>query len=178
MNGPRVIWWFDTLPTQTIDLLSDKALASMLKVLGSANRRFISDADKLPAAEQGWLGSHVALCVYGSLGCQDMRLNRGHDTGRFWEFANTGRELVHRGATFLLPPWYEDEDVITSHRSVAQRNDALDDTIDAEEFWPILWPVIIEDGGYELRVNKEDKAALYVDDLWLPDDVRRRVVNL
>jgi hypothetical protein len=35
-----------------------------------------------------------------------------------------------------------------------------------------------EDGGYELRVNKSDKAAMEVDDLWLPDDIRRRVVNL
>lgn len=41
----------------------------------------------------------------------------------------------------------------------------------------MLWPVATT-GGYHLMVSKKDREAMARDDLWLPDDVRARVVNL
>ncbi|QNR52003.1 hypothetical protein phiRKBJ001_61 [Streptomyces phage phiRKBJ001] len=183
MDSPRVTWWLDPRPTLTLDWLMDDALSDMVKLLMEAHTRFDSGAERLPAAEQGWSGSHLALCVYGSLACQEMRLNRFDDTGLFWTFANAGKELVRLGATFEMPAWHEDEDLMKSHWSAALRHKAIVADLkvpwkEVDEYWPILWPVPAEDGGYELRVNKADKTAMEVDDLWLPDDIVSRVVNL
>lgn len=183
MDSPRVTWWLDSRPTLTLDWLMDDALADMVKLLDEAHTRFAAGAERLPAAEQGWTGSHLALCVYGSLACQEMRLNRFDDPKLFWMFANYGKELVRLGATFEMPAWHEDEDLMKSHWSTGLRHKAIVTDIkvpwtEVDEYWPTLWPVPAEDGGYELRVNKVDKAAMEVDDLWLPDDIRSRVVNL
>lgn len=183
MSAPRMIWWLDARPTLTLEWLEDESLEELTKLLSSAHSRFEGGADKLPAAEMGWQGSHLAICVYGALACQEMRLNRYKDVGWFWQFANAGKELVRLGATFEMPPWYEDEHIMQSHWSAAIRHKAVSADVavpwpEVDEYWPTLWPVIAEDGGYELRVNKADKAAMEVDDLWLPDDIRQRVVNL
>lgn len=178
-----MIWWLDARPTLTLEWLEDEPLGDLVKLLSTAHDRFQSGAEKMPAAEQGWVGSHLALCVYGSLACQEMRLNRCNDTGLFWQFANAGKELVRLGATFEMPAWYEDEHIMQSHWSAGLRHKAIVADVEVpwpevDEYWPTLWPVPAEDGGYELRVNKVDKAAMEVDDLWLPDDIRQRVVNL
>lgn len=183
MSDPRVIWWLDPRPTLTLEWLKEDALENLTKLLGAVHSRMQDGEDKLPAAGQGWRGSHLAVCVYGSLACQEMRVNRFNDPGWFWMFANYGKELVRLGATFEMPAWHEDEDIIKSHWSTGLRHEAI--VAEAEvpwpevdEYWPTLWPVPAEDGGYELRVNKTDKAAMEVDDLWLPDDIRSRVVNM
>lgn len=178
----RVIWWLDPRPTMTLDFLVDDALEDMVKLLGSAHSRFDGGAEKLPAAEQGWKDRHLALLVYGALACQELRLNRYNDVGWFWQFANAGRELTRRGHVFEMPAWFEDEHIMQSHWSAGLRNKAIVADLkvpwsEVDEYWPILWPVPTEN-GYEIRVNKSDKAAMEVDDLWLPDDVRSRVVNL
>lgn len=182
-DTPRIIWWLDPRPTLTLDWLMDDELSDMVKVLDEAHRRMSSGAEKLPAAEMGWRNRHLAICVYGSLACQEMRVNRYDDPGLFWKFANAGNELVRLGATFEMPEWYEDEDLIKSHWSTGRRCKAIVADVkvpwsEVDEYWPVLWPVPSDDGGYELRINKADKAAMEVDDLWLPDDIRRRVVNL
>lgn len=183
MDSPRVIWWLDSRPTLTLDWLMDDALSDMTKLIGAVHNRMQDGEEKLPAAGMGWRGSHLALCVYGSLACQEMRINRFDDPGWFWIFANAGKDLVRLGATFEMPSWYEDEDIMRSHWSAGLRHKAIVADLkvpwkEVDEYWPILWPVPAEDGGYELRVNKTDKAAMEVDDLWLPDEIRRRVVNL
>jgi hypothetical protein len=167
----------------TLDWLMDDALEDMAKLLKSAHDRFESGAEKLPAAEMGWRDSHLALCVYGSLACQEMRLNRYNDPGWFWKLAGAGKEMVRLGTKFEMPAWHEDEHLIQSHWSAALRHKAIVSDLkvpwsELDEHWPILWPVPVAGGGYELRVNKADKEAMQLDDLWLPDDVRSRVVNI
>jgi len=167
----------------TLDCLMDDALKDMVKLLGSAHSRFDGGAEKLPAAEQGWKDRHLALLVYGALSCQELRLNRYDDVGWFWQFANAGRDLVRRGHVFDMPAWFEDEHIMQSHWSAGRRHKAIVADLkvpwpQVDEYWPILWPVPIEGGGYELRINKQDREAMKVDDLWLPDEVRHRVVNI
>jgi hypothetical protein len=179
----RITWWLYPRPTLTLDCLMDDALSDMVKLLGEAHSRFESGSEKLPAAERGWQERHLALLVYGSLACQEMRLNRYDDPGKFWEFANAGRELVRRGHVFEMPAWFEDEHIMQSHWSVGIRTKSIVSDLKVpwnhvDEYWPVLWPVTNDSGGYELRVNKADKEAMEVDDLWLPDEVRNRVVNL
>lgn len=181
---PRIIWWLSPRPTMTLDCLMDDALEDLTKLLGSAHSRFEGGAEKLPAAEQGWKGRHLALCVYGALACQEMRLNRYNDQSKwFWDFAGYGRELARLGHEFHMPVWFEDEHIMQSHWSAGIRTESIVADLkvpwsEVDEYWPVLWPVPDGSDGYELRVNKADKAAMEVDDLWLPDDIRRRVVNL
>lgn len=182
-DAPRVTWWLDPRPTMTLDCLMDDALEDLVKLLGGIHSRMDDGEERLPPAGQGWRGRHLAVCVYGALACQEMRLNRYNDPGWFWMFANAGRDLVRDNHVFEMPAWFEDEHVMQSHWSAGIRHKAIVADIkvpwrEVDEYWPILWPVPAEDGGYELRVNKSDKTAMEVDDLWLPDDIRRRVVNL
>ena len=161
----------------------DEHLEDLIKTCGNIVTYLGEPEKAAPAVVHGWFGRKLAMCVYASLACQEFRLNRYGGKTWFWQFANEGKELVRRGATFEMPPWFDDEDLMRSHWSAGLRHKAIVADLkvpwsEVDEYWPVLWPVIKEDGGYELRVNKSDKAALEIDDLWLPDNVRRRVVNL
>lgn len=182
VSDPRIIWWLNERPTLTLDQLMDDAAEDMLVVFQQAHERFSSGAQKLPAAEQGWRDSHLALCTYGALLSQELRLNRGNDPGTFWTFANYGKDMVRLGGAFSMPVWYQDEDIMRSHWSAGIRHKAIVPDVkcpwdEVDEYWPVLWPVLTET-GYELRVSKSDKEAMASDDLWLPDDISRRVANL
>jgi hypothetical protein len=182
VSDPRIVWWLNARPTLTTEWLADDAIKQLIKTCSNVVSYLDSDREKVPAPVQGWVGHKLAMCVYGSLVCQEWRLNRAGGDTWFWEFAAAGKELVRRGDEFKMPPWFEDEHLMQSHWSAAKRHGALEDDVavpwaEVDEYWPVLWPVITED-GYELRVNKADKAAMEVDDLWLPDNVRARVVNL
>lgn len=182
VTKPRIIWWLNERPTLTLASLMDDAAEDMLTLLLQAHERFSDGAEKLPAAEQGWRESHLALCTYGALLSQELRLNRANDTGTFWTFANYGKDMIRVGGAFSMPVWYQDEDIMRSHWSAGTRHDSIISDLkcpydEVDEFWPVLWPVLTE-SGYELRVAKADKEAMTSDDLWLPDDVARRVANL
>ena len=49
---------------------------------------------------------------------------------------------------------------------------------EVDEYWPVLWPILTDSGGYELHVSKKQREAMERDDLWLPDNIISRVVNL
>lgn len=185
MTNLRMTWWLDPRPTMTMDWLMDDHLEDLIKTCGNVVS-YLNDPNPTrpsPAVVKGWSRSHLAMCVYGALACQEHRLNRYGGNTWFWNFANVGKELVRNGATFEMPVWFEDEHIMQSHWSAGLRHKAVVADLkvpwtEVDEYWPVLWPVITENGGYELRVNKQDKAAMEVDDLWLPDDIRARVVNL
>lgn len=180
----RITWWLNQRPSLTMGFLEDEALNALVETSGSI-LSYLDEPDKpAPAVAHGWHARKLAVCVYGSLACQELRVNRYASKNSFWEFANKGRDLVRLGAAFQMPAWYQDEHLMQSHWSAALREKAVEADIkvpwsQVDEFWPVLWPVATADGaGYELRINKADKAALGIDDLWLPDEVRSRVVNL
>lgn len=184
MSDLRITWWLHQRPSVTMDYLSDSHLETLIRTCGNIVAYLDDPGKAAPAVVHGWFARKLAMCVYGSLACQELRVNRCAGKQPFWEFANRGRELVRLGAAFKMPAWYQDEHLMQSHWSAAIREKAIESDIkvpwsQVDEYWPVLWPVATSDGeGYELRVNKADKAALEIDDLWLPDEVRNRVVNL
>ena len=179
----RMTWWLDPRPTMTMDWLMDDHLEDLIKTCSNVVAYLGEPEKAAPAVVHGWFGHKLAMCVYGALACQEYRLNRCMGDTWFWQFAHEGADLARLGATFSMPPWFEDEDLMKSHWSAGLRHKAVVADVkvpwaEVDEYWPVLWPVVTEDGGYELRVNKADKAAMGVDDLWLPDDIMTRVVNL
>lgn len=184
MKPLRIVWWLDPRPTLTLEWLTDDALNRLIKTCSNVVQYLDSDDGKpLPAPVQGWVDRKLAMCVYGSLACHEYRVNRCGGKTWFWQFAGHGKELARRGATFEMPAWHDDVHIIQSHWSTGMRRKAIDPNVKVpwghvDEYWPTLWPVPTSNGGYELRVNRDDKAALAIDDLWLPDEIRNRVVNL
>jgi hypothetical protein len=181
----NILWWLYRTPTDTLEVLYDEAISDMIMYMEEAtDRLLLSDADtKLAPAELGWRGNLLALYTYASLACVEMRVNRCDDLGKFWVFANQGKKIAEEGTLFEQPPWYEDEDLIKSHWSTGVRTKAIipDYAIPyqgVDEYWPMLWPVADPAGGYKLMVNKRDRTAMACDDLWLPDDVIKRVANI
>lgn len=179
----KVTWWIEPLPSKSIEVLNDQALLDTLKMTMQLNRLLVRGGD-LPAVGRMWEGNPVGLQVYGMLLCLEANHKRGLDADFFQEFAQPARKIIEEGGCFAMPPWHQDEDVHISHIAAIEReglwrSDEHRIELDEEdEFWPVLWPVATESGGYELMVNKKDREAMAVDDLWLPDEVRARVVNL
>lgn len=183
MSNLRITWWLDPRPTLTMDWLMDDALVTLIKTCSNVVSYLAEPEKAAPAVVHGWHGRRLAMCVYGALACQEHRVNRCMGKTWFWQFANEGQELARRGAVFEMPAWFEDEHLMQSHWSAGLREKAIVADIkvpwsQVDEYWPVLWPVATESGGYELRINKADKAALAIDDMWLPDEVRSRVANL
>lgn len=179
----KVTWWVSSLPSETLAVLSDAALLETIKTSLAATRVLRRGGD-LPAVGRMWENNVLALHVYGGLACMEASHRRGLDDDSFAKFGTPGKQMAADGVQFEMPPWYQDEDVQISHIAGIQREglwrneEARIELDEEDEFWPMLWPVATEGGGYELMVNKKDREAMAVDDLWLPDEVRSRVVNL
>lgn len=177
-----VTWWLEDLPSSWLHRMSDQALLDSINKCKSLCRIMRRGAEP-PTVGKMWEGRVLALHAYGSLLCVEANHKRGLDDDSFSEFATPGRKLAEAGERFALPDWHRDEDVQISHiaaihREGLWRSPAHAIELDEEEmFWPVLWPVAVT-GGYHLMVAKKDREAMSRDDLWLPDDVRSRVVNL
>lgn len=178
----KVTWWLDTLPSMWLDRISDEALLETIRT-SLAVARALRRGGELPAVGRMWQNHELALMAYGCVLSIEANHKRGLDADFFADFGTPGRKLAEEGRKFELPPWHDDEDVHISHiasmsRGGFWRSDAHRVELDEEDgFWPTLWPVA-KGSGYELMVSKKDREAMAVDDMWLPDDVRARVVNL
>jgi len=178
----KVTWWLDTMPSMWLERLSDEALLETIRT-SLALCRLIRRGGELPAVGRMWEGRVLALHAYGAMLCIEANHKRGLDADFFADFATPGKQLSREGARFALPAWHDDEDVHISHIAAVTRggfwkSSDLEVELDEDDrFWPVLWPVATA-SGYQLMVNKKDREAMARDDLWLPDDVRARVVNL
>ena len=127
-----------------------------------------------------WRNYEVALAAY-SIACCAALVGRGISTGvQALEMANTIQELRDGGdpAPLEIPPWLADIDMLTSHRSNLMRR------WPDEYSWrriqpgmPYLWPVVDDDGGYELRLSKYDKKLLANGERKLSKAIKERVTN-
>jgi hypothetical protein len=184
--GPKVTWWVSVSPTNTLSMLSDEALLETLNTTRGLARRLRVGPEKLPAVGQMWKYDLMGLYAYGMLISMELRNKRLHELDAFWEFNGPAKEMAERAeGQFRLPPWHDDEHVHRSHVVHLDRHDMWKDDVDIpelvhsdDEFLPMLWPVMVSENEYELRVNKADKEALAIDDLYLPDEIASRVTNL
>lgn len=176
--------WVEDTPTRTIARLSDQALIDTINLTRTVCKLLRGGGDKLPPVAQMWQFHSMSLHVYGCLAAMELCNKRQNELDAFSEFNTPAREMYERGERFEMPPWFDDDDVQFSHISALTRLDLWrsdEDRIEADdvdEFWPVLWPIMTSHDDYQLMVNKKDREAMAIDDLWLPDEVRSRVVNL
>lgn len=129
-----------------------------------------------------WQTYESALCIYGMIVCMEWSLKRGFSDKVFWEFSRKADEMRKQEALYFeKPPWFNDADVIRSHRSNLVR---MDGDVYGPLFprtpkdMPYLWPVVSEDGSYELKVSKPELQLLRSGERRLAPEVAERVSNL
>jgi len=85
------------------------------------------------------------------------------------------------GGEFVRPPWVDDTAVLRSHRSNAVRRwPGKYKKVwgpKTPKAWPYLWPIVDDEGGYEIRLSKHDKGLLKSGARSLPDDVLERIAS-
>lgn len=125
-----------------------------------------------------WRGYEAALAAYSVAGATIL-VSHGVTSGvRSLEIANTIKSLRANGdpVPYEPPPWFEDIDVLMSHRSNLMRR-----WPDAYKFprnptdMPYLWPIVDDDGGYTLRLSKYDKELLAKGERNLSKKVMERI---
>jgi hypothetical protein len=182
MSG-RVTWWFGPSPTESVRMLSDDALVEVLSFAERVAHTLENNASPTAPAVLMWRGRLHCLRVYGCLASIEAYNRRGLDLDMFWKFNGPLRGMLDEGSEFKMPVWQTDEDLWMSHMSSAERDGLLveDHGIkfhnDDWHYIPMLWPIPDGRGGYDLHISKKDKEAVLVDDLFLPADMRSRVVN-
>lgn len=91
--------------------------------------------------------------------------------------AETVKELRrNEDAPFEMPPWIQDIDVLTSHRSnLLRRWPESYSWPRTPRLMPYLWPVCDDDGGYVLKLSKYDKGLLASGERALPASILERI---
>jgi hypothetical protein len=132
-----------------------------------------------PAPLKGmWYGYEAALAAY-SVACGITLVGHGITSGlQPLHISNTIKELRRNGdpTPFELPPWIQDIDVLMSHRSNLMRR-----WPESYKFprnptdMPYLWPIVDDDGGYQLKLSKYDRELLNKGERKLPSKVMERI---
>lgn len=130
---------------------------------------------------RGWLGYHAALAAYGA--AADVALAARHigRGGLAGHFAGAVEQLRQSGPDpVVMPPWFEDTDVLRSHRSNIIRRwpEYADVWPGTPERMPYLFPFVDDEGGYTLNVSKAERALLQERDRVLPKSIQKKVANL
>jgi hypothetical protein len=139
------------------------------------------DWDRHPVMA-GWLGYEVALALYvGATVAEATRRGVGM-TRLVLRAADAVRQLRVGDAdvVFTPPPWWEDTDVLRSHRSNLMRTrpgDYGDAWKGITPDLPYLWPFVDDDGGYELKLSKHDKQLIADGERSLPKSMKAKVTN-
>lgn len=136
-----------------------------------------SDDEECYPSSLAWFGYEIALAVYGTVlsGSRYVRFRKSYDVS---EFGRYSAAMHAEGYEMSMPPWVEDTDILTSHRSYLVRTGEkkYKKLFKGTPDWPVLWPVIDEDDitKYDLVVAKKDRKAAKS----LPKSVRKRVSNV
>lgn len=166
--------------SKTAEALLDEDLKEMRKSSLQVLSYIFNESEDESAhpASLGWFGYEIALSVYGTVmaGTVYLRHLGGYDVNKFAQYSTA---MHGEGFEMQMPPWSEDIDVLTSHRSWLIQNAGgkykkiFKGTPDS---WPVLWPVIDEEDitRYDIVVAKDDKKKAKN----LPKSVRKRVSNV
>jgi len=122
-----------------------------------------------------WIGYEAALAAYGAaLGASLVR--HGIHVGvRHIEMANSLQDLRTHGdpAPLVMPPWLSDLDVLRSHRSNMMRR--WPDRYSwkgTPPLMPYIWPIVDDEGGYQLKLSKHDRGLIASGDRKLPTSLK------
>lgn len=129
-----------------------------------------------------WIGYEFGLAIYGMMMSMEWHMNRGYADGVFWEFKRVIEALRvdEPGIHYEPPPWFQDTDVLQSHRSNLMRRDAQYNKTwkGTPALWPYLWPFVDDsEEGYSLMLSKSDKLRLKNKTRTLPKSVMERIAN-
>jgi hypothetical protein len=127
-----------------------------------------------------WQGYEVALAAY-SVATATILVKHGVTAaGSPLALTQSVRDLRQSGelAELVLPPWFEDTDVLRSHRSnLMRRWPEVYSWNRTKPDMPYLWPVVDDNGGYELRLSKYDRNLLANGERSLPPTIMERITN-
>jgi hypothetical protein len=136
-----------------------------------------------------WDGYQFALGIYGMMLCMEWISHRGCGDKIFWKFKHAIDEIRDDDPSFTYeqPPWLHDTAVLRSHRSNLIRKQQEGDVSGRDYkkmfkgtplLMPYIWPIILDDGCYELRISKSEKQRLKEGHRALPRDIASRIANL
>lgn len=134
--------------------------------------------DKAPTPLIGmWVGYEAALAAYVAAGAATLVRFGVTATNRSLQVSHSLVALRrHEDVPLVLPPWFEDLDVLRSHRSnLIRRWPESYSWRGTPERMPYLWPIVDEDGGYVLKVSKYDKGLLASGERVLPKSIAGRI---
>lgn len=135
---------------------------------------------------KAWKGYEFALCIYGMVLSMEWHTQRGYADKSFFQFKRVCDELREEAIEyeepwmFVPPPWFEDTDVLQAFRSNLVRRwpDRYGDTwAKVPPNMPYLWPIVDDEGGYTLRLSKEDKKHLKAGERKLPKAMKEKIAN-
>ena len=177
--------WFTRI--SILDSLEDLELPQLAVAAQEAEALFYEmvygvDHDELGPAPKPltmmWTGYEPALAAY-AVAANAVLVRYGVTSGiRSLEIANTVQELRRDGdpMEFVSPPWMEDIDFLMSHRSNLMRRwpESYSFPRNPKDM-PYLWPIVDDDGGYQLKLSKYDRDLLAKGERSLPKSVMERI---
>ncbi|URP21718.1 hypothetical protein SEA_KATE_52 [Microbacterium phage Kate] len=124
-----------------------------------------------------WAGYEAALAAYVAACATTMVRYGVSATNRALQLSQSLVALRrHEEVPFVLPPWFEDLDVLRSHRSnLMRRWPESYSWRGTPQRMPYLWPIVDEDGGYVLKLSKYDKGLLASGERVLPRSIAGRI---
>lgn len=132
------------------------------------------------ALSRVWEGYEIALGAHIAALCAEAH-TRGLPRNEHLDIKNMISQMRREEDTpFEVPLWFQDLDVLRSHRSNLVRRwpQRYGDMWKGTPFnWPYLWPFSEDDGDYELMLSKHDKALLKAGKRSLPKSVKDKVAN-
>lgn len=82
----------------------------------------------------------------------------------------------HEGLPFEAPSWFEDVDILRSHRSnLMRRFPSRYNFPQNQKDMPYLWPFVQEDGSYIIRISKHDREMLKSGERSLSKSILERI---
>lgn len=140
------------------------------------------DAEPAPApVRMMWAGYEPALAAYAVAGMAVLTTQHRITSGiRSIELANTVADLRRGDESYLefeTPPWFNDVDVLRSHRSNLQRRFKHYYWKNTPSDLPYIWPVVDDAGGYSLKLSKYDKALIASGERSIPKKTLERIDN-
>ena len=130
-----------------------------------------------PPLRMMWRGYEAALAGYVAAATAAL-VGYGVVAGdRALRAAQTIKQIrLEEDLPLVMPPWFEDLDVLRSHRSNLMRRWPTSYAWKGTpERMPYLWPIVDDEGGYKLKLSKHDIGLIASGDRVLSKSIAGRI---